>query len=94
MSKAKFFGRVESIISEMAIVSLRDEITGEEFEAECRLNTLLQSGISDGDEFVCEILRDGPSVFVRFTRIEPKQISLERIVEIIAETSKDIGGML
>ena len=83
--EATLYGRVETIVGDAAIVSLLHERTGERIEAECPVDTLVTDGIGEGDEFVCEVLRNGSSTVVHFTRLEPNKLPPERIAAILKE---------
>ena len=79
---ASLLGRVESFAESEAIVSLLNEKTGDRLEAECDPESLKAAGISEGDEFRCEVVRTIGGATVRFVRLEPKQVSEDRVSQI------------
>lgn len=79
---ASLLGRVESFAEGEVIVSLLNEKTGDRLEAECDPESLRTAGVSEGDEFRCEVVRTTGGVTVRFVRLEPKHVSEDRIAEI------------
>ena len=82
---ASFIGRVESLHEGSASVSLLDQKNKERFEADCDAEVLKQNGISEGDEFTCEVIREGPATTVEFKRLLPKPVPLELLQQIEAE---------
>ena len=82
---ASFVGRVESLHEDSASVSLLDQKTRERFEADCDAEVLRQNGISEGDEFTCEVIREGPATTVEFKRLPPKPVTIELLQQIEAE---------
>lgn len=88
--KARFICRVESVVEGVANISFYNESVGdhEMWDAECKFSRLEQYGISDGDEFVYEVIsNDRGEASIRFIRLDPKRISKERINNILKEVS-------
>lgn len=83
--EATLFGKVESIHDNFAIVTMVNSVTGDLIEAECTAETLIKAHVGEGDEFRCDVFREGEIVSARFERIAPKQISQQEIAQIIDE---------
>ncbi|MCI0538944.1 MAG: hypothetical protein L0Z50_27370 [Verrucomicrobiales bacterium] len=79
---ASLLGRVESFALGEVIVSLLNEKTRDRLEAECDPESLNAAGIREGDEFRCEVVRTIAGAMVRFMRLEPKQVSKDRVFQI------------
>lgn len=80
-----FLGRVEAIVGGQAIVSMLNEKTGDRLEAECDVATLNNNGISEGDEFRCEVVQSDRGASVRFLRVPPKELPAEHVAAIMKE---------
>jgi len=80
-----FLGRAQSILDDMAVVTLLNEDTGDRIESRCSVNSLVENGIGLGDEFRCEVFEVGNSTSMKFTRLDPKPISKNDVAEIRKE---------
>ena len=83
--QATLYGKVESFVEDVAVVSMLHEKTGDQIEAECPVETLAKDGIGEGDEFLCEVIREGPTTSVRFQRLKPAEVTSQKIAEILKE---------
>jgi hypothetical protein len=81
---ASFVGRVESMSGAAARVLLMNERTGERMESRCDAEVLQENGIAGGDEFRFEVLRSRGATTTRFSKLDPKPVSKEKLDEIRA----------
>lgn len=79
---ASFIGCVNIIREDAARVSLKNEQSGEEFDAECASSHLKESSIGEEDEFRVEVVRSKEGASIRFIKLIPKTIAKERLHEI------------
>jgi hypothetical protein len=84
-STTTFFGFVEIVNGDEAVVSLLNEQTGDRIEAECSGQALAKEGIREGDEFRCDVQEDETAASVRFSRITPNELTKEQIAAILKE---------
>ncbi len=79
---ASFLGRVEACGETWATVLLVNEESEERLESRCDSEVLRAAGIAAGEEFRCEVVRDGATTSTRLVKLPPRVLSRARIDEI------------